>query len=387
MVVGRDGRRRRRTGRRGGRGAGWRERRPSTGCARTRSPRAWPRTARPWGCRATTTWATARSVTTRWAPGRVFDQGAKLVDDAIASGEICSRRGVEERSSRGRQRPGEPLHFIGLLSDGNVHSHIDHLFAMLRRAAEEGVARVRVHVLLDGRDVPETSALDYVDAARGRSARASCAAEAAPRLRDRVGRRPHEDHDGSLRGRLGDGRARLEAPRARRRTRASRARAEAIEALRGARSPASTIRTCPAFVIVGADGAPRRPIATATAVVMFNFRGDRAIEMTRAFDDDDFDCVRPRPPARRALRRDDAVRRRPPASRSASSCRRPRSIARMGEYLARNGITQLAISETQKFGHVTYFWNGNRSGKFDERVETLRRDPVGPRRRSRSGRG
>ncbi|MBT8467150.1 MAG: 2,3-bisphosphoglycerate-independent phosphoglycerate mutase, partial [Deltaproteobacteria bacterium] len=95
--------------------------------------------------------------------GRVFDQGAKRVQMAIDSGEIFE--GEEwKKLVRRVSKSGEPMHFIGLLSDGNVHSHIEHLFAMLRRCNEEGVQRARVHILLDGRDVPETSALEYVEA-------------------------------------------------------------------------------------------------------------------------------------------------------------------------------------------------------------------------------
>jgi len=95
--------------------------------------------------------------------GRIFDQGAKLVSAAIADGRLY-RGPVWQKLTEQVRQSGEPLHFIGLLSDGNVHSHIDHLFALIRRCDEEEVERVRVHVLLDGRDVPEKSALGYVDA-------------------------------------------------------------------------------------------------------------------------------------------------------------------------------------------------------------------------------
>jgi 2,3-bisphosphoglycerate-independent phosphoglycerate mutase len=95
--------------------------------------------------------------------GRTFDQGAKLVDAAIKSGSLFEGERWQELVARVKQH-GRTLHFLGLLSDGNVHSHIEHLFALLRQAAREGVGRVRVHVLLDGRDVPETSAFSYVDA-------------------------------------------------------------------------------------------------------------------------------------------------------------------------------------------------------------------------------
>ena len=94
--------------------------------------------------------------------GRVFDQGASLVNKSIASGDLFKGpvwqeliENVIDHNSR--------LHFIGLLSDGNVHSHIDHLEALLAHAKSAGVPKAAVHILLDGRDVPPTSALEYVD--------------------------------------------------------------------------------------------------------------------------------------------------------------------------------------------------------------------------------
>ena len=90
----------------------------------------------------------------------MFAQGAQLVNDAIASGAIF--RGTAWQAAMARGKAGGTVHFIGLLSDGNVHSHISHLFALLDRCAHEGVARVRVHPLLDGRDVGERSALTYL---------------------------------------------------------------------------------------------------------------------------------------------------------------------------------------------------------------------------------
>src|SRR5688572_27372028 len=94
--------------------------------------------------------------------GRIFDQGAKLVARAIESGELFRGATWRELVAHLKRSRGA-LHFVGLLSDGNVHSHIEHLKALLARADAEGLDRVFVHVLLDGRDVPKTSALRYVD--------------------------------------------------------------------------------------------------------------------------------------------------------------------------------------------------------------------------------
>ena len=94
--------------------------------------------------------------------GQIYSQGAKLVNESIESGSIY-RSETWKELTEGVKASGGALHFIGLLSDGNVHSNISHLLAMLKEAKAEGVKKARVHILLDGRDVPATSALEYVD--------------------------------------------------------------------------------------------------------------------------------------------------------------------------------------------------------------------------------
>ncbi|MEN9309753.1 MAG: hypothetical protein RL173_3685, partial [Fibrobacterota bacterium] len=93
--------------------------------------------------------------------GRVFAQGAKLVAASIETGEMW--KGQAWLDVVATAKKGGTMHFLGLFSDGNVHSHIDHLKAMILQAKKEGVKTVRIHILLDGRDVGETSALEYVD--------------------------------------------------------------------------------------------------------------------------------------------------------------------------------------------------------------------------------
>jgi 2,3-bisphosphoglycerate-independent phosphoglycerate mutase len=289
--------------------------------------------------------------------GRVHAQGALLINRAIASGAIFAGDTWQAVVERGRR--GGAVHFLGLLSDGNVHSHLDHLEAMLRAAAQAGVARLRVHALLDGRDVPPTSAPRYVDRiervlgelrAAGKDARIASGGgrmfvtmdryEADWRIVER-GWRAHV---------LGEARRFASA-------------GEAIETFRG-EAPGILDQDLPAFVVE-----PAAPMEDGDAVVMFNFRGDRAIEISRAFDEDDFDRFdRGRRPdvlyaGMMEYDGDLHVPRRFLVS--------PPVIERtMGELLARNGVSQLAISETQKYGHVTYFWNGNRSGMFDAGTET-----------------
>ncbi len=295
--------------------------------------------------------------------GRIFDQGAKLVNESIATGAMF--RGETWRDALAIVRAsGKALHFIGLLSDGNVHSHIAHLEAMIARADAEGIAKVRLHALLDGRDVPETSALVYVDrieallsAIRAKPGRDYRVASGGGRMKVTMDRY-NADWKMVERG--------WEA-HVHGRGRQFTSLRTAVETLR-AETPGISDQNLPAFVI-GQAGDPVGPIEDGAAVLFFNFRGDRAIEITRAFEDEvllTFDRG-PRPKVFYAgMMQYDGDLKLP--SRFLVP---PPTIDRtMGEYLARAGLPQLACSETQKYGHVTYFWNGNRSGKFDDALET-----------------
>jgi 2,3-bisphosphoglycerate-independent phosphoglycerate mutase len=289
--------------------------------------------------------------------GQVYSQGAALVAQAIATGTIWQGEAWRQIVA-GVQAGTGVLHFIGLFSDGNVHSHIGHLKAMVLRAREEGVKTVRIHILLDGRDVPETSALDYVEPFEAFLAEANTGgfdariASGGGRMKitmDRYEANWSMVEKGWATHVLGRGDRFASA-------------AEAIKTLR-AKFPGTIDQDLPPFVIAS-DGQPVGTIADGDAVVFFNFRGDRAIEITLAFEQTDFskfDRVRvPKVTYAGMLQYDGDLKlpRRflvpPPAIQDT-----------MGEWFAKTGITQFACSETQKYGHVTYFWNGNRSGKFD----------------------
>ena len=288
--------------------------------------------------------------------GRVFDQGSKLVGQAIASGAMW--RGDAWQGAIARVKAsGEPLHFLGLLSDGNVHSHEEHLFAMLRRAAEEGVKAVRVHALLDGRDVPETSALVYVERleavlgelrAAGRDYRVASGGGRMKVTMDRYEAEwPMVARGWALHVR-GEGRRFASL-------------GEAVQTLR-AEAPGIGDQNLPGFVI-GEPSGPCGPIRDGAALVLFNFRGDRALEITRAFEDASFSKFErgPRPDVFFCgmMQYDGDLKL--PTHFLVS----PPAIDRtLSEHLADAGATQFAISETQKFGHVTYFWNGNKSASL-----------------------
>lgn len=293
--------------------------------------------------------------------GQVYAQGAALVADAIANGAIWQGDAWQQivaAAKAGTNGKAGVLHFIGLFSDGNVHSHLDHLKAMVVRAKEEGVATVRIHALLDGRDVPETSALDYVVpfeaflqdvSTDGFDARIASGGGRQTITMDRYDANWPMVARGWRTHVLGEGPQFANAT-------------AAVNGLR-AKHPGTIDQDLPEFIVAD-DGKPIGTIEDGDAVVFYNFRGDRAIEITRAFVEEDFtqfDRVRhPRVTYAGMLQYDGDLQLpkrflvAPPAIKDTSS-----------EWFSKSGLAQFACSETQKFGHVTYFWNGNRSNKFD----------------------
>ncbi|MEY4581180.1 MAG: Phosphoglycerate mutase, partial [Pseudomonadota bacterium] len=295
--------------------------------------------------------------------GRVFDQGAKLVDSAIKTGALFEGE-VWRTLTESCKRRDTPLHFIGLLSDGNVHSHIDHLLALLQRAAADGVKRARVHVLLDGRDVSETSALSYVavlehalsaiNQSPERDYRIASGGGRQTTTMDRYGADWRIVERGWNAHVLGEGRAFPSAE-------------AAVAAFRSEQAGVID-QDLPPFVIVDERGTPVGRIEDGASVVLFNFRGDRAMELCQAFEQSEFQHFdrKRRPDVIFAGMMEYDGDLHVPGRFLVSP---PVIDNTLGEYLARNRLTQFALSETQKFGHVTYFWNGNRSGMFDANYE------------------
>ncbi|GMO31087.1 MAG: 2,3-bisphosphoglycerate-independent phosphoglycerate mutase [Termitinemataceae bacterium] len=294
--------------------------------------------------------------------GRVFSQGAALVSKAIANGSIFTGKAWQELTGAVKEKG--TLHFIGLFSDGNVHSHIDHLKAMILKAKDDGVKKVRLHILLDGRDVGETSALLYIEPFEeflkqnntgGFDARIASGGGRMYITMDRYGanwdmvRRGWDVHV------HGKGRQ-FESAKS------------AVETYRK-EIPGIIDQDLKDFVIAD-NGKPVGTIQDGDAVVYFNFRGDRSIEITQAFEQDNFthfDRTKLPKVVYAGMMEYDGDLHIP--TRYLVS---PPAIDRtMGEYLASSGVRTLAISETQKFGHVTYFFNGNRSGKFNDKLENF----------------
>jgi len=289
--------------------------------------------------------------------GRVFDQGAALVNDAIKKGSMFEDKAWQELVANVKEK-GSTLHFIGLFSDGNVHSHINHLEAMLKRAKQEGVRKARVHALIDGRDVPPTSALEYVDRFDKFLADINvdgsvdyCVASGGGRMNITMDR---YNADWSMVERGWNAHVKGGA-------RKFASMKEAVETFRKEK-PGVLDQDLPGFTIER-DGEAVGRIVAGDSVIFYNFRGDRSLEITKAFEAEELTEFNrgPKPDVLYAgmmeYDGDLGVPKRYLVS--------PPAIDRtMSEYLSNMGVKQLAISETQKFGHVTYFFNGNNSGRF-----------------------
>jgi len=298
--------------------------------------------------------------------GQIYSQGAKLVNASIETGKMYTSETWTKVIGNCKEN-NSSLHFIGLLSDGNVHSNIAHLKVMLTKAKEEGVKKARVHILLDGRDVDATSALVYVE-------------DLEKHLADLNGN--------GFDGRIASGGGRMKVTMDRYEADwdmvelgwkthvlgQGRMFESAEQAIKTYREESGVIdQDLPAFVIEE-NGQPVGKIVDHDSIIFFNFRGDRAIEISMAFDNEDFSkfnrgkkldvvyCGMLQYDGDLLLPKRYLVT--PPDIQNTLS-----------EHLVKNGIRQYAISETQKFGHVTYFWNGNKSEKFSEVLETFKEIP------------
>ena len=292
--------------------------------------------------------------------GQIYSQGAKLCNEVIDSKELYNGKTWKDLVDYCKNNT---LHFIGLLSDGNVHSHINHLLSMLEQSKKEGIKNVRVHILLDGRDVDATSALTYVDILENKMNELndesfnSMIASGGGRMNitmDRYEANWSMVEKGWHTHVLGDARYFNSAK-------------EAIETYRN-ENPGVIDQDLDSFVIVK-DVKPVGAINDGDSVIFFNFRGDRAIEISKAFDEEIFDKFNrvkyPKVYYAGMLEYDSELK-----IPKHYLTEPPKIKYTLTEELNKYGIREYAVSETQKYGHVTYFWNGNRIDKFNENLET-----------------
>lgn len=290
--------------------------------------------------------------------GRSFSQGAKLVKEAFESKVIFESKTWKALISHAKQ---SVLHCIGLLSDGNVHAHIQQWLDVLEVAAQAGQKKLRCHILLDGRDVDGRSALGYVKQLESKLEQLNLTYNVDYKIASGGGRMwITMDRYGADWKMVERGWKTHVLAQAKRFESAKQAIEDAY-----AQDETLNDQYLPAFVVEQAS----EGIVDGDSVLMMNFRGDRAVELCHAFEKREFKHFdRQRVPkvffaGMMAYDPDTNT----PKHYLVSP---PKVKDPMAAYCAKLGLKSLAISETQKYGHVTYFWNGNRSGYVDEILET-----------------
>lgn len=276
--------------------------------------------------------------------GRVVYQELTRITKAAKEGEMNSNPALISAMENCKAK-GSALHLMGLLSDGGVHSHIEHLYALVRMAKDFGLTKVFIHALLDGRDVPPASAADFIDAANE-----ALSEIGVGKIATVMGRFYGMDRDNRW-DRVGKAYAALvygEGVLAEDAAAAVRASYESIDDDGKHLTDEFVLPT----VIKGTDR-----IASGDSVVFFNFRPDRAREITRTFVDPDFSGFERKGGMLDVfyvcMTQYDA------SMPNVEVAFKPQSLKNtLGEYLSAQGMTQLRIAETEKYAHVTFFFNG-----------------------------
>jgi len=280
--------------------------------------------------------------------GRIVFQDLLRIDRAIADGSFAENAALCHLMDT-VQKAGSTLHLMGLVSDGGVHSQLTHLLALLEMAAEKQIKQVAVHAIMDGRDTPPTGGAGYLQTLQS-----------------------HLDQTGvgfiaTICGRY------FAMDRDKRWDRIEKAfrlytRAEgisendALTAIQNAYQKKETDEFIKPIVITDANGTPRGQVQNGDGILFFNFRADRAREITRAFTDEAFDAFErdPRPNlcGYTCMTLYDAEFPLPIAFE-------PKSMQNiLGEVISNAGLKQLRIAETEKYAHVTYFFSGGREEPF-----------------------
>ena len=288
--------------------------------------------------------------------GRIVYQDLSLISNAISDGSFFENKVIASAMDSALKK-GKTLHLLGLLSDGGVHSHIDHLKALLKMAKMRGLEKVFVHAFLDGRDVPPRCAKEYITNLEDYMAELGLG-----RIVLISGRYYAMDRDKRWdRVRLAYDAMTL---------RQGRSAATAMEAMDIAYSNDENdefvIPTC-----IGGDFIDEYGLAVqdGDSMIMYNFRPDRAREITRAFVDNDFDGFE------RIAKLDDinyvCMTEYDATMPNVTVAYPPERLENtFGEYISSLGLTQLRIAETEKYAHVTFFFNGGveKPNKNEDRI-------------------
>lgn len=278
--------------------------------------------------------------------GRIVYQDYSRINRAISQGDFFTNSVLLEALA---QAQGQSLHLMGLVSDGGVHSHMNHVYALLELAAQHDLQRVFVHAFLDGRDVPPTSAGTYLAALEEKMAElnlghiATISGRYWAMDRDRRWERTALAYKALV---LGEGKT---AP-------------SAAQAIKQAYEQGETDEFVRPTVLVQDNGDPVARIKDGDVIIFFNFRPDRARQLTRTFVDEEFSEFSrgPQPPAVHFvcfIQYDETIK--------APVAFAPQRLTNtLGEYLSRQGLTQLRIAETEKYAHVTIFFSGGEEQPF-----------------------
>lgn len=273
--------------------------------------------------------------------GRVVYQELTRISKAVEEKELASNPVLTEAMTRVKSN-GNALHFMGLLSDGGVHSHQEHLFALLEMAKDLGVEKIYIHTFLDGRDVLPQSAKEYLTLLEeklrdlGVGQIASVSGRFYAMDRDKRWERLEKSYRALV---YGEG------------EKAAGALAAVEKSYHLRVNDEFVIPT----VIVNSEGKPVAKIETGDSIIFFNFRADRAREITRAFVDEEFSGFeRPeRPHVHYVCMTEYDVTIPAPVAFP------PQNLENtLGEVLGQSGLKQLRIAETEKYAHVTFFFNG-----------------------------
>jgi 2,3-bisphosphoglycerate-independent phosphoglycerate mutase len=314
--------------------------------------------------------------------GQIYNQGAKLVNESLKTARIFQTDLWKKLTDKVKSTDNT-VHLIGLLSDGNVHSHIHQLYGILDGLVNSGVKKVRIHPLLDGRDVPAKSALNYIRPLENKLKLIQDEHHFDYRIASGGGRmyvtmdRYESDWNVVKRGWYAHVLGMVEESDIKNGYKGYYQSAE--EAITHGREcyPETNDQTARPFVIVDEEGKPVGKIIDGDVVINFNFRGDRAIQISKAFEMEDFDkfdrLFYPKVEYAGLLEYDDE------AHIPKQYLVPPPDIEHtLSDFICAQKIPQYAIAETHKFGHVTYFWNGNRTGYVCpeyEKYEEIKSDP------------
>ncbi len=280
--------------------------------------------------------------------GRVVYQDFTRINRAIETGDLAANE-VLDRVLTQAMTDGKTLHLMGLVSDGGVHSHLKHLYALVRIAAHKGLARIAIHAFMDGRDTPPQSGQDYMV-----KVQEELAAIGVGQVATVIGRYYAMDRDNRW--------ERLELAWKAMVSGQGVCHQDPVAAIGDAYGRGENDEFIKPIVIVGEDKQPVALIGDGDSVIFFNFRADRARQLTHVFTDQLFDefstGTRPR-------------------LANFVTCTRyekgldlpvlfpPHSLKRiLGEEVSTHGLRQLRIAETEKYAHVTYFFNGGREAPF-----------------------